>query len=275
MRIDAHQHYWLYNAQRDTWITEDMEIIRRNFLPTDISTTLKEKGIDGVVAVQADQSAAETQFLLDLSTMYALIKGIVGWVDLQAPDIENQLQAYKAYPRLKGFRHIVEGEEDPYFLMRPDFLKGISALTKHGYTYDLLIHPRHYASTLACVAANPEQRFMLDHMAKPAIKEGKWKEWADFIEELAEFPNVFCKVSGLATEADWKGWKSTDFTPYVAHAIQCFGKGRILFGSDWPVCILAANYEESLSLVQAQLADFSANELAAFWGGNTTRFYNL
>lgn len=275
MKIDAHQHFWLYDPVRDAWISEEMQAIRRNFLPNDIGQTLKDNGFDGCVAVQADQSPQETAFLLELAQVYALIKGIVGWVDLLASDIDEQLAAYKQHPKVKGFRHIVEGEGNPDFLYQDAFLRGMEALTKHSYTYDLLIRPRHYASTLKCVAANPQQAFMLDHIAKPPIKTQEFTEWADFIGELANYPNVHCKISGLATEADWKHWKLDDFSIYIEHVIQCFGKDRLLFGSDWPVCLLAGTYEDSIRIVDDKLADFNQQELNGFWGDNAVKFYGL
>ncbi|GAA4137635.1 amidohydrolase family protein [Sphingobacterium kyonggiense] len=275
MKIDAHQHFWLYDPVRDAWISEEMQAIRRNFLPNDIGQILKDNGFDGCVAVQADQSPQETAFLLELAQVYALIKGIVGWVDLFASDIDEQLAAYKQHPKVKGFRHIVEGEGNPDFLHQDGFLRGMEALTKHSYTYDLLIRPRHYASTLKCVAANPQQAFMLDHIAKPPIKTQEFTEWADFIGELANFSNVHCKISGLATEADWKHWKLDDFSIYIEHVIQCFGKDRVLFGSDWPVCLLAGTYEDSIRIVEDKLADFNQDELNGFWGDNAVKFYGL
>ena len=275
MKIDAHQHFWLYDPVKDAWISEEMQAIRRNFLPNDIGQTLKDNGFDGCVAVQADQSPQETAFLLELAQVYALIKGIVGWVDLLASDIDEQLAAYEQHPKVKGFRHIVEGEGNPDFLHQDEFLRGMEALTKHSYTYDLLIRPRHYASTLKCVAANPQQAFMLDHIAKPPIKTQEFTEWADFIGELANNPNVHCKISGLATEADWKHWKLDDFSIYIEHVIQCFGKERVLFGSDWPVCLLAGTYEDSIRIVEDKLADFSQEELNGFWGDNAVKFYGL
>ena len=275
MRIDSHQHFWIYDAVKDAWINEEMSSIRRNFLPNDIAGTLRTHGIAGVVAVQADQSAQETQFLLDLASMYALIKGIVGWVDLQSTTLEEQLQAYRKQPKIKGFRHIVEAESDADFLMRPAVQQGMRLLTQYGYSYDLLIRPRHYASTLACVAAHPEQRFNLNHIAKPAIKSKAYAEWAEFIAQLSAYPNVYCKLSGLATEADWHQWKLDDFADYVLHVIACFGKKRIMFGSDWPVCLVAASYAESMQIVADKLGGFSAEEMDDFWGGNAVRFYNL
>lgn len=275
MRIDAHQHFWIYNAERDAWINDDMAAIHRDFMPTDLAPVLRQSSIDGVISVQASQSPEETQLLVDLSTMYAMVKGVVGWVDLQGDNLAVELEEYKKTTIIKGFRHVIEGEEDPDFLMRPAFLSGIKQLTAHGYTYDLLIRPRHYASTLACVKANPEQVFILDHMAKPNIKTGDFDEWAAFITELASFPNVNCKISGLVTEADWKNWKPEDFVKYVDHAIASFGKERILYGSDWPVCLVAATYEEWVKLVDSLLVDFTDDEKKAFWGGNAVRIYKV
>lgn len=275
MRIDAHQHFWIYDTIRDNWITTDMEIIRRNFLPTDIAPLLKENQIDAVVAVQADQSPEETQFLIDLSSMYAMIKAVVGWVDLQSENIDELLAGYAQFPIVKGFRHIVEAESDSDFLMRAEVQRGIKALTKRGYTYDLLIRPQHYSSTLACVAANPEQVFILDHIAKPPIKSQEFTEWATFIAALAAFPNVSCKISGLATEADWKNWHLDHFRQYIDQAVASFGTQRILFGSDWPVCLLAASYAQNIEIVQDKLGKFTQADLDAFWGENASRIYNI
>ncbi len=275
MRIDAHQHFWLYDPVRDSWITEEMEAIRRTFLPNDIGQILKDNKIDGVVAVQADQSVKETEFLVELSGFYKLIKAVVGWVDLRSASVEDQLEQFKQHAIIKGFRHIIEAEEDPDFLHRDEFLRGIAALTKHHYTYDLLIRPRHYASTLKCVAANPDQAFMLDHIAKPPIKSQEFDEWAQFIADLSGYSNVHCKISGLATEADWKHWTLDHFTQYIEHVIACFGKERVLFGSDWPVCMLAGTYEDSINIVADKLRDFSEAELKGFWGDNAVKFYSI
>lgn len=275
MRIDSHQHFWLYDPVKDAWITDDMNVIQRNFLPNDISKTLKDHGIDGVVAVQADQSVRETEFLVELATAYKMIKGVVGWVDLRADDIENQLLKFSDIPVIKGFRHIVEAESAGDFLSRPEFQRGIKALTKYNYSYDLLVRPVHYASTLKCVADNPEQKFMLDHMAKPAIAAGEFEAWSAFITALSAFPNVYCKISGLVTEANWKTWSIRDFEVYIKHAIDSFGKQRICFGSDWPVSVLAATYEQILEVSEAYLDGFTDIEKNDFFGGNAARFYNL
>jgi L-fuconolactonase len=275
MRIDAHQHFWLYDPIKDDWITSDMEVIQRNFMPNDISQTLKDNNIDGIVAVQASQSLTETKFLVELSTVYKLIKGVVGWADLQSENIDEQLKHFSQYPIIKGFRHVVEAEAEGNFMLRDNFQKGLEFLEKYNYTYDLLIRPRHYASTLITVQNHPNLKFMLDHIAKPPIKSQEFDEWAYFIEQLAKHDNVFCKVSGLATEADWKHWKLDHFSQYIHHVIDCFGIDRVCFGSDWPVCLLAASYEESIQIVQDKLDKFNTEELAGFWGGNATRFYGL
>lgn len=275
MRIDAHQHFWLYDPVRDSWINDDMQVIRRNFLPNDISQTLKDNQIDGIVAVQADQSHRETAFLVELSEVYKLIKGVVGWVDLCAENVDEHLRHFSTFPIIKGFRHIIEAEAAEDFLTHDSFQHGIEALTANGYTYDLLVAPHQYKSTLACVAANPQQKFMLDHMAKPPIQSKEFEQWAAFIQDLAKSPQVYCKISGLVTEADWKDWKVEDFERYISHAINCFGTDRICFGSDWPVSLLAATYEDCIHIVQQALAGFTEQELNGFWGENATRFYGL
>lgn len=275
MRIDAHQHFWLYSEDTHSWISEEMSVLRRTFLPNDISYTLKKNKIDGAVLVQASQSIQENIFLKEMSEAYAMVKGIVGWVDFSADDIEEQLAKYAEDPIIKGFRHIIEDEEDPVFLLKDSFLKGMELLKKHSFSYDLLIRPRHFNATLSCVRQNPDLAFVLDHMAKPNIKDKEYDNWAQFISDLSSFENVYCKVSGLVTEAEWRGWKEEDFRRYIDFAIQCFGKDRIMFGSDWPVALLSAQYEEWLSICENLTQDFSEEEKDNFWGGNATRFYKL
>lgn len=275
MRIDTHQHFWKFDPIRDSWITEEMQVIRRDFSPLDIQFVLERNGFGGSVAVQADQSKEETAYLVQLANDYPFIKGVVGWIDLQAADIRQQLDGYQSDTVIKGFRHIVEGEVDPDFLIRPAVLNGLKALADYGYTYDLLIRPRHYAATLDCVQQNPNLQFVLDHIAKPPIKSKAFDEWAAFIDALSTFPNVVCKVSGLATEADWEGWKLDDFKQYLEHIFARFGNERIMYGSDWPVCLLAASYEESIAIVEDKLGQFTAAEKNAFWAENAIRVYNL
>jgi len=277
MRIDAHQHFWLFNENKDSWITPTMHKIKRNFLPNDISQTLKEQNFDGVIAVQADQSTRETDFLLELSSVYALIKGIVGWVDLRSPVVDEHLENYAKFPVIKGFRHIVEAESNADFLHTDEFLRGISQLTKRNFTYDLLINSNQFESAIKCVSFNTKQKFVLDHMAKPQIGGLKEQEeqWKKFIEELAAFPNVYCKISGLTTLSDWGEWKATDFRSYILHVIRCFGINRIIFGSDWPVCLLAGSFTDSEKIIQDNFLNLTENELKGFWGKNAKSFYNL
>lgn len=275
MIIDAHHHFWYYDPERDAWITDAMQAIQRDFLPEDFLPILQDNNVDGVLSVQASQSEEETHFLVELAAKNSVVKGVVGWVDLASPEIEQLLQSFKTAPIIKGFRHVVEGEDDGDFLMRAEIQRGIKALTRHGYTYDLLIRPRHYESTLQCVRENPDQQFILDHMAKPNVKDQDIDAWKVFITELSQYPNVACKVSGLATEADWKTWQYADFTPVIDHVATCFGVQRLMYGSDWPVCNLAATYQQNMEIKKVHVKDWSEADQAAFWGGNAQRIYNL
>jgi L-fuconolactonase len=227
------------------------------------------------VVVQSDQSEAENTFQLAFADMYGFIKGVVGWVDLQAENIDEQLQHYSQFSKLKGFRHVLQAEEDDQFMLRPAFKRGIAALGQHGFSYDILIFPNHLVYAKQLVAAFPDQRFVIDHLAKPYIREGKIDEWQKNIELMAEHENVYCKVSGMVTEANWNTWKNEDFRPYLDTVFQAFGPKRVMFGSDWPVCLVAARYDQVVGIMESYLAGFSADEQAAFWGGNAFRFYQL
>lgn len=275
MRIDSHQHFWRYSPEEHAWIGPEMSALARDFLPKDLKPLLEESGFDGCIAVQAAASIQENTFLLELARKHAFIRAVVGWIDFEAADFKVLLKQYLQEPVMRGFRQFVEQEADPDYLIRDSFLQGIAMLTAHGYTYDLLIRPRHYASTLACVAQNPNQQFVLDHMAKPAIKSGEFTAWADFIEQLSSFPNVACKLSGYATEADWKAWKPQDFEAYFRQVIGSFGKQRILYGTDWPVSTLAASYPQLKELIAPSIQDFTADEREAFYGGNACRLYKI
>lgn len=273
--IDAHQHFWQYNAARDGWIGDDMQVLQQHFLPHHLQPLLQQAGVQGCVAVQADQSERETHFLLQLAAENDFIKGVVGWVDLQAPNVEARLAYFAQFATLKGFRHIVQAEPDDAFMLQPEFRHGISFLQQFGFTYDILIYPRHlkYAAELA--ALFPYQKFMVDHLAKPNIKNGAIEGWKRDLKHLAQHPNVHCKVSGLVTESNWKSWQQADFTPYLDAAAEAFGMHRLVYGSDWPVCLLAASYGQQLQLVQKHFETFSAPEQAQLFGGNAQAFYNL
>jgi L-fuconolactonase len=275
MKIDAHQHFWHYDPVRDSWITPAMEVIRRDFLPNDLQPLLARHGIDGCVAVQADQSEDETRFLLDLAEKHPFVQGVVGWVDLRAEDIRERLAYFSDFRLLKGFRHVVQAEPDELFLLRTEFLSGLRALDEFGFTYDLLIYPNHLPVARECVSRLPNQKFVLDHLAKPYIKQGILDKWKHDLQTLARRENVWCKVSGLLTEADWTHWQREDFRPYLDAAFEAFGTDRVLFGSDWPACLVAGEYDQVVEVVEEYLSDFSEEERAKFWGGNATDVYRL
>jgi L-fuconolactonase len=275
MRIDSHQHFWQYNPARDAWITDDMKIIQRDFSPNDLAPVLKENTMDGCVSVQADQSETETLFLLDHADKHAFIKGVVGWVDLLADNVHERLEYLSSFKKLKGFRHIVQGEPDDRFLLGKDFCRGIAALHTKGFTYDILIYPKQLEAAIEFVKRFPDQSFVVDHIAKPFIKEGRLDNWEKYMRDLATFDNVYCKVSGMVTEADWKNWKPNDFTPYLDVVLESFGSKRILYGSDWPVCLVAAPYQQQLNIVEQNIAHLSTSEQKAIMGENAIRFYNL
>ena len=275
LKIDAHQHFWIFDPVRDSWINDEMLVIKRDFLPADLLPVLQENGIDGCVAVQADQSEQETQFLLEMAAANAFVKGVVGWVDLKADNMEKRLEYFKQFDKLKGFRHILQGEPDKQYMLQPRFQKGIASLQKYGYTYDILIYPEHlpYAELLA--GGFPDQKFVLDHLAKPPIKDQNINNWQKDIQALAQHPNVHCKISGMLTEANWNSWKISDFTPYLDVVFNAFGINRVMFGSDWPVCLLAGGYEGTMQVLNDYCSRLSATEQELFWGQNATLFYNL
>jgi len=275
MTVDAHQHFWRFNPQRDAWINDDMAPLKRDFLPDDLAPDLRSTGIDATIAVQADQSEAETMFLLELAARYSSIAGVVGWVDLRADDIAERLCRLARFPKLRGFRHIVQSEPDEQFLLREPFVRGIAALNEFNLTYDVLIYPNQLPSAIEFVARFPSQRFVLDHLAKPLIKSRQQKPWSDHIRALAAHPNVSCKISGLVNEADWHTWKPADLAPYLDIALSAFSPARLMFGSDWPVSLLAATYEQWHQVVQNFIAPLSPAEKNQILGTSASRFYNL
>ncbi|HVZ25766.1 MAG TPA: amidohydrolase family protein, partial [Sediminibacterium sp.] len=273
-RIDAHQHFWHYDPQRHSWITDEMAVIRKDFLPGQLAAVLEANRISGCVAVQADTTAAETNFLLQLAEQYAFIKGVVGWTDLCADDVAVQLEFYRQFPKLCGFRHILQAE-DPAYLYRKDFRRGIAALQKAGFTYDILIYPRHLEASYDLVAAFPEMNFVIDHLAKPDIRHQAMGEWKKGLQALAAFPRVYCKLSGMVTEADWDNWTARDLQPYLDTVTDLFGPGRLMFGSDWPVCLVAAAYDQMMAPVLSYYSRFSAAEQENIFGNNARNFYQL
>ena len=274
MRIDAHQHYWRFDPVRDAWITPAMGAIRRDFLPDDATPLLAAAHIDGVVAVQADQSEAETDFLLDLAAAHPFIKGVVGWVDLCAPDLAERLCRWRGASALKGFRHLAQGEPDD-FLLRDDVTGGIIELGRHGYAYDILIYPRQLAAAVRLVARCDGVRFVLDHCAKPPIADGNLNAWRDGLRALAHHEHVTCKLSGLVTEAAWSSWTEADIVPCLDAAAEAFGVERLMVGSDWPVCLLASSYGRVVEVVSHWAQRLTATERARVFGGTAMATYKL
>lgn len=275
MRVDAHQHFWKFDPARDAWITSEMQAIRRDFLPRDLAPECAAVAIDATIAVQADQSEQETSFLLELAEQSSLVAGVVGWVDLCSPQMEERLRFFSGHKKLRGFRHVAQAEPDDRFLMRRDFLRGIRCLREFNFTYDILIYPKQLPAALELVAAVPEQRFAIDHLAKPEIKAGRTKEWEAQIRKIAQNPNVFCKVSGMVTEADWRKWKNADFAPYLDVVFEAFGTERLMFGSDWPVCLVAASYAQVGDIVENYVERNAPAAKQKVFGENAARFYGL
>jgi L-fuconolactonase len=275
LKIDAHQHFWKFDPVRDAWINDEMKLIQRDFLPIDLLPLLQEHDFEGCVTVQSDQSEAENEFQLQNADTHSFIKGVVGWVDLQAEDIEERLSYFKQFKKLKGFRHVLQGEKQRDFMLRPAFKRGIGKLKKHGFTYDILIFPDQLKFSAELVSLFPEQPFVIDHIAKPYIKDKKIDDWKKDIQAIAKYENLSCKISGMVTEANWKTWKQEDFRPYLDVVVEGFGMERLMFGSDWPVCLVAAKYEEMLNILNDYFLPFSAHEKELFFGGNAIRFYNL
>ncbi len=275
MHIDSHQHFWKYDAGEYGWIDESMKSLRRDFMPEDLEPELKRNGFDGCIAVQARQSLEETRWLLELAGRHPFIKGVVGWVDLRSPEIRLQLESLRANPKLAGIRHILQSEPDGRFLMQPDFLRGIATLEEFGLTYDILIYMRHLPVAAEFVGRFPRQRFVLDHLAKPDIRRRELTIWSQGIRELAKFSNVYCKLSGLVTEAAWDNWSEADFVPYLDVAFEHFGGSRLMIGSDWPVCTLAGNYSCVMEVVKNYLSRFATDAAEAVLGKTARKVYRL
>lgn len=274
MRIDAHQHFWRFDPVRDDWITASMGVLQHNFLPDDLAPCLSAAGMDGCVAVQADQSAAETDFLLALAAEHPFIRGVVGWVDLRATDVTRELAEWSGNGRLKGFRHIAQSEPDD-FLVRDDVVRGIQTIGRHGYSYDLLIYPAQLSAAAQLAARCPNVRFILDHCAKPPVASGDRDAWDAGLRTLAKHDNVWCKISGLVTEARWSDWTPAELTPYMDVALEAFGADRLMFGSDWPVCLLAADYRRVVDSVAHWADGLSSTERARIFGGTAVAAYQL
>jgi L-fuconolactonase len=275
MRIDCHQHFWSYDPAVDHWVTDQMAVLKRAFTPSELLPELVAAGIEATVAVQARQSESENFFLLDLSVRYPHIAGIVGWVDLCAPNLPERLAFFSRFPKVRGFRHVVQDEPDDNFVLREGVMRGIAALRQYSFTYDILIYPRQLPAAIRLVEALPDQPFVIDHIAKPSMKTKEIATWSRDLRNIAANPNVCSKVSGLITEADWSNWRAEDFYPYLDVVFEAFGPERLMFGSDWPVCLLAGTYQQVLGIVEDYTRNLKPKDKENIFGNNAARFYHL
>lgn len=274
MKIDSHQHFWNYDSERFEWITTEMAQLRRNFLPEDLYPVLQASQIDGCIAVQAEEHIRETNFLLELSEVHPWILGVVGWAELSQDNLDEVLDQWSNYGKLIGFREILQSKE-PEYLLRKEFVRGVQKIGNRGYTYDLLTYPHQLHAALQLVDACPNQFFVIDHLSKPEIKNGEWKIWKKSLKPFGERDPVFAKVSGLITEADWKRWRTEELKPYLEIALEIFGPKRLLFGSDWPVCLVAGEYEQVLEAIESFTNQLSTDEKEAILGGTAQEFYSI
>jgi L-fuconolactonase len=275
MKIDAHQHFWKYTPAEYGWINDRMSILRDDFLPADLEQEINHVAIDGVVSVQARQTVHETRWLLDLADQHDFIKGVVGWVPLAAREVRRDLEKFAERRKLKGVRHVVQDEPDERFILREDFNSGIRALADYGLVYDILIFERHLPAAIEFVDRHPNQRFVLDHLAKPRVKEHVVEPWRENIRRLADREHVFCKLSGLATEAGWADWTEGQLSVYLETVLDAFGPRRVMFGSDWPVCLLAAEYARWHDVVARFCEKLSTDERHRIFGGTAIEAYGL
>lgn len=273
--IDSHQHFWRYDAREYGWIGEDLAAIRRDFLPDDLAREMRAAGVDAVVCVQARQTLEETRWLLDLAAGEPCIAGVVGWVPLVSPTVKETLQALARSRALCGVRHVLQDEPDPGFALREEFSRGLAALRGLGLAYDVLVHEHQLGVATALVDRHPDQAFVLDHVAKPRIRAGVLSPWRERIRELARRPNVWCKLSGMVTEADPRAWTRAALEPYAEVVLSAFGPSRVMFGSDWPVCLAACSYARWFETVRELCAGLSSAERESVLGGAARRAYGL
>ena len=275
MKIDAHHHFWKYDPQEYDWIGGEMSVICRDFLPPDLEAEIAHAGVDAVVSVQARQTLVETEWLLAMAERNDFIRGVVGWVPLISTDAGHVLERFARNPKFKSVRHVLQGEPDERYMLRDDFNRGVSALLRFGLAYDILIFERQLPQTIEFVDRHPQQIFVLDHIAKPRIKEGIFEPWNRNIRELAKRENVFCKISGIVTEADWSTWTTDALMPYAETVIEAFGPSRVMFGSDWPVCLVASGYRQWLQTVEQFASHLSDEERVQIFGATAARAYKL
>jgi L-fuconolactonase len=274
-QIDAHHHLWRYSPQEFEWLDESMAALRRDFLPADLMREIAAAAIDGTVAVQARQTIEETHWLLQQATECAAIRGVVGWAPIADADFPRAMEEFEGSPKLKGLRHVIQGEKDENYILREDFNSGIRAMMGSGLVYDLLIYEHHLPQTIKFVDAHPRQVFVLDHIAKPRIAAGQMQPWCERMRELGERENVWCKVSGVVTEADWLGWSAETLRPYLDVVVEAFGVERLVAGSDWPVCLVASEYGRWFNVLQNYFSGFSTTERDAVFGTTAAAVYGL
>jgi len=275
MRIDSHQHFWHYNEKEYDWITDNMKILKRDYLPVDLAKEMLKIDFSASIAVQARQKLIETEWLLDLANEYPFIVGVVGWVDIRSKELDKQLEKFTKSKKFVGVRHVVQDEPDDNFLLRKDFLQGIKLLKEFSLTYDILIYERHLPVTIKFVEKFPEQTFIIDHIAKPDIKNRSFKKWAENMKILSNFPNVYCKLSGMVTEDDWDYWNKEDFYPYIDFLLETFTHEKLMIGSDWPVCTLAGSYSEVMNIVINYIKNLPLKYQNMILGENAIKAYNL
>lgn len=274
-KIDSHHHFWTYDPVQYGWITDEMAIIRRDFGPTDLEREIPAAGISAVISVQAHQSLEETRALLKFADNNDFIRGVVGWTPLIDRKVTETLAQFSSQPKLRAVRHVLQDEPDPDYMLREDFNRGIAALKPFGLIYDILIFERHLPQTIQFVDRHPDQVFVLDHLAKPRVKAGEISPWAERITELAKRPNVYCKLSGLVTEADYHNWTEEQLQRYFDVVLEAFGPKRLMFGSDWPVCLVAVSYARWVAIVERFTEKLSQNEQERIWSGTAKEAYRL
>ncbi|MEM9673392.1 MAG: amidohydrolase family protein [Bacteroidota bacterium] len=274
-KIDSHQHFWHYHPSTHGWINDQMSELKQDFLPPDLATELKANNVLGCVAVQASQTLQETEWLLSLADQHSFILGIVGWVNLKSADLPNSLERLAQNPNLKGIRHVIQDEPDDDFMLDPDFIRGVNQLPKHGLTYDLLIFERHLPVALDFLNQLHDVKVVVDHIAKPKIAQAELQPWQKNIAALARKSSSYCKISGMVTEADWQHWRYDNLVPYLDTIVEAFGPDRLMIGSDWPVCLLAAKYERIMEIVDRYFEEFSENEREQIFFKNAREFYRL
>lgn len=275
MIVDAHNHFWKYDAQQYSWISDEIAPLKNDFYPAALKLEMDKNDVHASVAIQARHNEFDTTFLLEQAEINPFILGVVGWLDLTRADVEQSLDWYVRFPKLVGLRHLIPDEADDQFMLRKDFMEGVALLKEYELAYDLLLTEQHLPQAIQFMENFPDQKMVLDHLAKPLIKAGKLEPWATYIKELAQHENLYCKLSGLVTEANWNNWQEADIYPYLDIVFEAFGPSRLMYGSDWPVCLLASNYTRVLKLIKDYIAPLEAKEQERVMGLNAVQFYNL